>query len=101
MFSSPPLSSGMTRELPFVPWQSSPTSASSSGLKIRRASEAKYRRLHESLRDGYVLMDMNGSIQECNETFRAMVGYSDEELARLTYMDLTPHRWHDMEKRDH
>jgi PAS domain S-box-containing protein len=64
-----------------------------------RTSEERYRRLHESLFDAFVLVDMVGHIRECNSTYQEMVGYSAEELQHLTYVDLTPAKWHDMEAR--
>jgi PAS domain S-box-containing protein len=63
------------------------------------ASEAKYRGLFDSLMDGFVKVDMDGVIQESNEVYRKMLGYSAEELAQTTYMDITPERWHPMEAR--
>jgi PAS domain S-box-containing protein len=64
-----------------------------------RASESKYRALHESLMDALVTVDLSGRIIEFNQVYRAMLGYSDEELRRLTYVDLTPDSWHAMEAR--
>lgn len=69
-----------------------------------RKSEAKYRKLHESMRDAFVSVALTGEILEYNAAYRAMLGYSDEELMRLTFMDLTPPRWHESEAvivRDH
>ena len=60
-------------------------------------SEKKYRELHESMMDGFVSVDMNGKFLECNEVYRKMLGYSDAELAQLTYIDLTPEKWHKYE----
>lgn len=57
-------------------------------------SEQKYRKLHESMMDGFVLVDMKGKIRETNESIRQMLGYNAEELNHLTYMDLTPEKWH-------
>jgi len=54
-----------------------------------RASELKYRRLFESIRDAVATVDMAGYIVECNPAFEAMVGYSAEELRRMTHRDLT------------
>jgi PAS domain S-box-containing protein len=71
----------------------------------RRASEelrstgTKYRRLYESLMDGFVRLDMDGNIREFNSYFRSMLGYKDEELLNLNYLDITPHHWHEYEKR--
>ncbi len=61
-------------------------------------SEKKYRLLYESLIDGYVKVDMGGRIIDCNHAYEEMTGYSKEELFKLTYVDLTPSRWHDFEK---
>ncbi len=62
-----------------------------------RESEARYRLLHESLRDPFVQVDMDGRIIDFNDLFCAMLGYPAEELRALTYPELTPERWHDME----
>lgn len=62
-----------------------------------RQSEIKYRRLHESMMDGFVFTDMNGYITECNETYRQMLGYSNDEISKLTYQELTPERWRPIE----
>ncbi len=61
--------------------------------KALRISEGKYRRLHESMTDGFVYVDMNGFIRESNKSFQNMLGYNSEELSRLTYLDLTPEKW--------
>lgn len=63
------------------------------------ASEAKYRRLHESMADAYVGVDMQGRITETNPAYCDMLGYTDAELRRLTYTDLTPQAWHAFEAR--
>lgn len=60
-------------------------------------SESKYRRLHQSLMDGFVFVSMEGMILEYNDTYHQMLGYSDEELKSLTYQDITPVKWHAME----
>ncbi|MCX6283489.1 MAG: PAS domain S-box protein [Bacteroidetes bacterium] len=62
-------------------------------------SEKKYRELHSSMTDAFVSVNMKGEIQECNESYRKLLGYSEEELLKLTYNDLTPEKWHAMEKR--
>ncbi len=64
-----------------------------------KASEAKYRRLHESLMDAFVKMDLQGNILESNRVLQKMLGYSSAELSTLTYVDLTPPAWHEMEAR--
>ena len=64
-----------------------------------RASEERYRRLHESMLDAFVLVDMSGRIRDCNASYQAMLGYSSDELKNLTYVDITPARWHEEEAR--
>ena len=62
-----------------------------------RESEENYRRLHETMRDAFVSVNMNGRIQEANHAYQEMLGYSSEELRKLTYEDLTPEKWHAIE----
>ena len=64
-----------------------------------RSSERRYRRLHESMRDAFVSVDLDGRITETNAAFQEMLGMSAGELASLTYVDITPERWHAMEAR--
>lgn len=64
-----------------------------------RQSEEKYRTLHQTMRDAFVRTDMAGRILESNQTYQDLLGYTSEELSRLTYMDLTPARWHAAESR--
>jgi len=62
-------------------------------------SEAKYRNLYNSLRDGCASVDSQGKILECNTAFENMIGYSINELRNVTYEDITPMKWHPIEKR--
>ena len=62
-----------------------------------QASERKYRQLHESMIDAFAVIDMAGIIQDFNNSFEIMVGYTSEELSQLTYKDLTPEKWHSFE----
>ena len=62
------------------------------------ASERKWRELFERMRDGWVSTDMEGRFRECNRAFERMIGYSIDELRSFTYPDITPEKWHDMEK---
>jgi PAS domain S-box-containing protein len=64
-----------------------------------QVSEERYRRLHQSMWDAFVSVDMTGRILECNDAYCQMLGYEQEELLKLTYMDLTPDRWHAFEAR--
>jgi len=60
-------------------------------------SEKKYRRLHESSRDAFVSVDMEGHILEFNPAYQDLLGYSAAELRQLTYVDITPAKWHPLE----
>ena len=62
-------------------------------------SEEKYRNLYNSLRDGCASVDSQGKILECNNTFEKIIGYSIDELRSLSYEDITPMKWHPIEKR--
>jgi PAS domain S-box-containing protein len=62
-----------------------------------RESEGKFRGFYDSIRDGIVRVAMDGTILECNHAYLELTGYTLEELEQLTYMDLTPEKWHDME----
>lgn len=64
-------------------------------LKI---SEETYRGLYESIRDGIHRTDMDGRILECNQAYADMLGYSKEEIKNLTYIQVTPEKWHKMEE---
>ncbi len=62
-----------------------------------KESESKYRRLFETT-EAFAQTDMAGNLREFNPAFQRMTGYSAQELARMTYRDLTPPRWHAMEE---
>jgi PAS domain S-box-containing protein len=63
-----------------------------------RSSEARFRMLHRSMIDAFVTVDMQGHILEFNESFFRMLGYAPEEIRGLTYEDITPEKWHAMER---
>ncbi len=63
------------------------------------ASERRYRKLYDSMLDGFVSLDMNGRIIEFNSAYQQITGYSPEELYSLTIWNLTPGRWHDLQKK--
>jgi PAS domain S-box-containing protein len=64
-----------------------------------KGDETKYRRLFESLVDGYAAVDMGGRIVESNRAFESMLGYDAAELRGLTYADITPVVWHEAERK--
>jgi PAS domain S-box-containing protein len=49
--------------------------------------------------DAFVRVGMDGFLVEANKAYLNMLGYTLEELSRLTYQDLTPERWHAAEAR--
>ncbi|MEI6707448.1 MAG: PAS domain S-box protein [Methylococcales bacterium] len=61
------------------------------------ASEEKYRTLYNSIQDGIVFVDMQGTILECNQSYAAMLGYSEEELRKITFHQVTPEKWYSLE----
>jgi PAS domain S-box-containing protein len=73
------------------------------GMTARAAlmeCEARYRDLYDSLVDGVASGDADGHILESNKAFRDMVGYTEEELRGLTFLQITPERWHEIELRE-
>jgi len=62
-----------------------------------RVSERRYRQLYENMMDAFVRVDMSGRIVEFNTAYMDLTGYSEEEIRGLTYIDITPARWHAME----
>jgi PAS domain S-box-containing protein len=60
--------------------------------------EQLFNLLSESMMDAFVAVDMSGRIQQCNEVYCTMLGYEKEELFSRTYIDLTPEKWHAMER---
>jgi PAS domain S-box-containing protein len=67
--------------------------------KALKEKEQSYRRLYESMKDAYAMVDMEGRIIEANPSFCELLGYPEEELFRKTYLDITPERWHTLEQR--
>lgn len=53
-----------------------------------RDSEARFRATFENAAIGVMLNDLTGRILETNPTLRSMLGYTREDLARLTLRDL-------------
>ena len=62
-----------------------------------RISEIKYRRLHESMMDGFAFVNMDGVFQDSNESFQQMLGFNAKELSQLSYNEITPAKWHENE----
>ncbi len=58
-----------------------------------------YHELFQNLRDGVVTVKLDGSILTCNSAFERITGYSSDELQKMTYVDLTPQKWHAQDTR--
>ncbi|MDR3054633.1 MAG: EAL domain-containing protein [Zoogloeaceae bacterium] len=59
-----------------------------------RMEGLRYRALYEGMIDGYCRCNKNGYFIESNRAFREPLGYTEEELWRLTPRDITPTRQH-------
>ncbi|MBW4057001.1 MAG: PAS domain S-box protein [Proteobacteria bacterium] len=64
-----------------------------------KKSELLFNLLSESMIDAYVSTDMTGGIIQFNEVYRTLLGYEPEELLSKTYTELTPEKWHSIEKK--
>lgn len=58
-----------------------------------RKSERRYRGLFDTLPDGFFAAGEDRRIAEANGAFAAMVGHSRDELAGMSYEELTPEKW--------
>ena len=66
-----------------------------------KESEERYRGFYESSIDGIVSLDTNGHIMECNQAFADMLGYTKEEMRKLTVYEITPSKWLNTNKEFH
>src|SRR3979490_3312671 len=57
-----------------------------------RASEERWRAVFENSAGGIALTDPQGKFLSSNPAYQQMVGYTDEELRALSYMDITDER---------
>jgi len=58
-----------------------------------------YAQLFNSTQDGLVTVTFEGKILDFNVSFQRMVGYSGEELHKMSFWNLTPKKWHAMEEK--
>jgi PAS domain S-box-containing protein len=66
--------------------------------KALRASEERFRRLHESMMDAFAQTDLEGNIVSFNNAFVDMLGYPAEDLLKMSYKDITPEKCHEPER---
>jgi PAS domain S-box-containing protein len=62
-----------------------------------RKSEKKYRELFETSIDAIATSDISGHFVDCNQSCLKMLGYTLEEMKKLTYQQLTPEKWREKE----
>jgi PAS domain S-box-containing protein len=63
-------------------------------------TEARYRELFDTSRDGIVFTDMEGRCLQCNPAYLDLLGYETfEEIRDKSYVDFTPPEYHEMESR--
>jgi PAS domain S-box-containing protein len=66
-------------------------------LTSLRESEEKYRQLFETMTDSFIQVTMEGNITGVNQSFINMLGYTEQELLKMTFRDITPAKWHAFE----
>jgi PAS domain S-box-containing protein len=62
-----------------------------------RRSEQRYRMLFETSPDGIAITDLEGHLVDANQAFQNMVGRELDELRGMTYQQLTPEEWQELE----
>ncbi|MFH1683626.1 MAG: PAS domain S-box protein [Candidatus Margulisiibacteriota bacterium] len=62
-----------------------------------QSAKAQYELLVGLSSGGIVLTDIEGTIIHANKAYQAMLGYSLPELKTLTYQQVTPKKWHELE----
>ncbi|MDO9512377.1 MAG: PAS domain S-box protein [Bacteroidales bacterium] len=58
-----------------------------------KANEKKYRQLHESMTEAFVMVNLEGHILEFNEVYRSLLGYTKDELLGMDFRKITPEKW--------
>jgi len=64
-------------------------------------SQKLYHAIFNKNRDGYVINWGSGELLDPNPAFAKMLGYSIDELKKITYLDLTPKKWVEWEAEVH
>jgi formate hydrogenlyase transcriptional activator len=60
-----------------------------------RKSEERWRSVYENSAIGVALTDLNGRFLAVNRAYEKMLGYSEEELRKLTFMEITEEDYRD------
>ncbi len=64
-----------------------------------RTSEKRLRDFFEASIDGIAECTLEGKLISCNSAYSSMTGYSEKELKKLKYQDLTPVKWAEVDKK--
>jgi diguanylate cyclase (GGDEF)-like protein/PAS domain S-box-containing protein len=59
----------------------------------------RFKKLYESMLDGYTRLDKDGFFQESNRAFREALGYTEEELKNMKPRNITPTYLHERDIR--
>src|SRR5271156_6137132 len=62
-------------------------------LQVAR-SEERWRSVFENSAIGVALTDLHGAFLATNPIYQKMVGYNEEELQRISFLDITPEEYH-------
>ncbi|MES2924592.1 MAG: PAS domain S-box protein [Verrucomicrobiota bacterium] len=63
-----------------------------------RESEEKFKALFEFSPLGMARVSWEGHLLQVNESFAKMIGYTPDQVTRLTYWDITPSKYEEQEK---
>jgi PAS domain-containing protein len=58
-----------------------------------RKSEERWRSVYENSAIGVALTDLNGRFLAVNRAYEKMLGYTEEELRKLTFLEITEEDW--------
>lgn len=64
-------------------------------LRLKIAEE-EHRSLFSSITDGVFIVDSAGNILGCNKASLDMLGYTNDEIKKMSFQQLTPEKWHQM-----
>ena len=62
-------------------------------------TEQNYQQLYSNLQDGVVTVNLEGRILACNHAFEKICGYSLKEINQTTFWEITPKKWHKVERK--
>lgn len=62
--------------------------------------ELRFRSIFEGSRDGIVFINGYGGIIDCNRRYSDLLGYSIDELRKMSFYEFTPQKYHEWEKNE-